>query len=358
MLAYSASVIAFLITVTLLLVLRPLAMAISLVDHPGGRKTHNGTIPVVGGIAILGGLLVAVPLSGELSHHGGVILLAAAFMVLIGALDDRFDLAPPFRLLAHAAAAIALVFGSGFVVSDLGDLVGSGDISTGWLAWPFSVVACMALINAFNMLDGLDGLAGGCALAAFAGLSVIAILSEAPTSAVIACSMLGACLGFLLFNLPAHYNRELRTFMGDAGSTLLGFVLACVALSLIQPTRADIPPVFVLWMLPIPIFELFTSTARRLIQGMSPMKADNGHFHHTLLRAGFSVRLTFFIYFVVSIGSAIIGVVAWRQGVVEPLMFGTFVMFFAAWLGFIAIAPRIAAALPMWLRRDEENLPA
>lgn len=358
MLAYSASVIAFLITVSLLLVLRPLAIAASLVDRPGGRKTHSGTIPVVGGVAMLGGLFVGAPLSGELAHHGWVVILAAAFMVLIGALDDRFDLAPPFRLFAHAVAAIALYYGSGFVVSDLGDLIGFGDVSTGWLALPFTVVAFMALINAFNMLDGLDGLAGGCALAAFAGLSVIAIASQAPTSAVIACSMLGACLGFLIFNLPARYNRQLRTFMGDAGSTLLGFVLACVALSLVQPTRSNVAPVFVLWMLPIPIFELFTSTGRRLMKGMSPMRADDGHFHHSLLRAGFSVRLIFSVYLVISVGSVIIGVVSWRAGVPEPVMFAAFVVTFLVWLGLIRLAPRIASALPMWLRRDRENLPA
>jgi UDP-GlcNAc:undecaprenyl-phosphate GlcNAc-1-phosphate transferase len=354
--AYTASVVAFLITVALLLVLRPLASSIGLVDHPGGRKIHKGEVPVIGGIAMFGGLVVAAVMGGELGHNGIVVILSAAFMILIGALDDRFDLAPQFRLFAHAAAAIALTYGTGFAVLDLGDLLGFGPIATGWLTLPFTVIACMALINAFNMLDGLDGLAGGCALVAMGGLSVIAIASQAPSSAIIACSLLGACFGFLLFNLPAQYNRSFRTFMGDSGSTLLGFVLACVALALIQPSRSDIPPVFILWMLPIPIFELFTSTSRRLIRGRSPLRADQGHFHHQLLQAGFSVRLIFAIYLALSFAAAACGIAALWAGLPEPMMFVLFLLLFVAWLGFMRIAPWIGVALPKQLRRDVGNL--
>jgi UDP-GlcNAc:undecaprenyl-phosphate GlcNAc-1-phosphate transferase len=354
--AYSASVVAFLITVALLLVLRPLAKSIGLVDHPGGRKTHSGEIPVIGGIAMLGGLIVAAGVSGGLGHDGIVVVLAATFMVFIGALDDRFDIAPQFRLFAQAAAAIALTYGTGFVVPDLGDLLGIGLVTTGWLALPFTVVACMALINAFNMLDGLDGLAGGCALVALGGFSVIAIAAQAPTSPIIACSLLGGCFGFLMFNQPARYNRGLRIFMGDAGSTLLGFVLACVALALIQPGRGDVPPVFILWMLPIPIFELFTSTSRRLIRGISPMRADQGHFHHQLLHAGYSVRLIFAIYLGVSVSAATYGIAAHWAGLPEPVMFGVFLLLFVAWLGFMRLAPWIGVYLPTQLRREKERL--
>jgi UDP-GlcNAc:undecaprenyl-phosphate GlcNAc-1-phosphate transferase len=215
----------------------------------------------------------------------------------------------------------------------------------------------MALINAFNMLDGLDGLAGGCGLVAFAGFSAIAVLHGAPTSAILACSMLGACIGFLVFNIPARFNRKLRTFMGDAGSTLLGFMLACVALILIQPTRADIPPVFILWMMPIPIFELFYSTGRRLMRGLSPMHADDGHFHHRLVKAGFSVRRVCSLFVGMAGLAAWGGIAALQAGTPEPLMFGLFVVFFVAWLVFMHFAPAIGARLPVRLRRQVENLP-
>lgn len=354
---FAASIVSFLITTALLLVLRPLASAIRLVDHPGGRKTHSGVVPVIGGIAMLSGLLIAAIMGGELGHQGGVVLLASVFMVFIGALDDRYNLAPQFRLFAQAAAAIALAYGSGFVVLDLGNLLGFGDIKLGWLALPLTVVACMALINAFNMLDGLDGLAGGCGFMALAGLSAVALMHGAPVSAVLAASLLGSCAGFLIFNVPARFNRGLRTFMGDAGSTLLGFMLACVALLLIQPSRTDIAPVFILWMMPIPIFELFTTTGRRIVRGMHPMRPDDGHFHHHFVKAGFSVRLIFSMYVAVSTLSVLTGIAALQAQLPEPLMFGLFVLFYAAWMMLVRYAPGIGARLPTALRRQLENLP-
>lgn len=355
--ACSSTVIAFLVTTSLLLVLRPLADAVGLMDRPGGRKTHRGVIPVVGGIAMFGGVIIAATMSDQLQRHGNVVLLAASLMVLIGALDDRFDLKPQFRLFAHAVAAIALTYGSGFVVRDLGSLLGFGDIPLGWLALPFTVVSCMALINAFNMLDGMDGLAGGCALVAFLGFATVALAHSAPTSAIMSLSLAGACLGFLLFNVPVRFNRGFRTFMGDAGSTLLGFVLAAVALILVQPTQADVPPAIVLWIMPIPIFELFTSTVRRIVKGLSPMQADNGHFHHTLVNAGFSVRLIFAIYIGVSALSALVAILALEEGVAEPVVFLLFLVFFAAWLGFVRLAPAIARSVPHRMRREPEHFP-
>jgi UDP-GlcNAc:undecaprenyl-phosphate GlcNAc-1-phosphate transferase len=214
----------------------------------------------------------------------------------------------------------------------------------------------MALINAFNMLDGLDGLAGGCALIAFGALAAAAIVAGDTSSATISLSLVGACSGFLMFNLPSRRNRGFRTFMGDAGSTLLGFALAGVALIAVQPTRADIAPVFILWMMPIPIFELFTSTVRRAVKGMSPMQADDGHFHHAFIKAGFSVRLIFAIYLGVSAISVYLGVAALHAGTPEPLMFGAFLAFFAAWLGFVKLAPAVSPVLPHRWRRELENL--
>ena len=164
-----ASVASFLVACTMLLVLRPLAEVVGLVDKPGGRKTHHGEVPVIGGIAMFAGLWVAA-INGSGLNEGGIsILLVAAFMVVLGALDDRFDLPPRVRLFAHLSASVALVYSTGFVVPYLGSLLGGAELSLGFAALPFTVVAIIALINAFNMLDGLDGLAGTVGLVALAG---------------------------------------------------------------------------------------------------------------------------------------------------------------------------------------------
>jgi UDP-GlcNAc:undecaprenyl-phosphate GlcNAc-1-phosphate transferase len=163
--------------------------------------------------------------------------------------------------------------------------------------------------------------------------------------------MLGSVAAFLMFNLPTHINRPIRTFMGDAGSTLLGFLLAGLSLKLVQPTMMDLSPIIVLWLMPIPIFELFSSTARRLVRGIPPTQADSGHFHHRLIRAGLSVRAICALYFVVSVGGCSFSVWAFSMNIPEPLVFMGFCLAFATWLLLVASAHRFAGLLPKWFRR-------
>jgi UDP-GlcNAc:undecaprenyl-phosphate GlcNAc-1-phosphate transferase len=348
-----ASIASFLVCCTMLLALRPLAQVVGLVDKPGGRKTHHGEVPVVGGVAIFSGLLVAAAGSPGLGGGSTALLVVAAFMVVVGALDDRFDLPPNVRLFAHLSAAVALVYSTGFVTRDLGDLFSWGDLTLGFLALPFTVVSVVALINAFNMLDGLDGLAGSAGLVALGGIAIIGSSGGVAGVVLVAASLLGAVAAFLMFNLPTHLNRPLRTFMGDAGSTLLGFVLAGLSLTLVQPSTMDLAPVVVLWLMPIPIFELFSSTARRIVRGISPAQADTGHFHHSLVAAGLSVRAICALYFFVSLASCSFGVWAYGAGVSEPALFSGFCLAFAAWLVFVRSAPRFVGLLPTWFRRTD-----
>lgn len=350
-----ASLASFLISCTMLLALRPLAEVVGLVDRPGGRKTHHGDVPVVGGLAMLAGLLVAAVGSDALGHGAASTLLVSVFMVFLGALDDRFNLPPRVRLFAHLSAAVALVYSSGFVVRSLGDLVGFGEVGLGVLALPFTVVSIVALINAFNMLDGLDGLAGSAGLVALGGIMMVSSLSGSAGTLLIAGSMLGAVAAFLMFNLPTRLNRPVRTFMGDAGSTLLGFLLAGLSLTLVQPTSIGLSPMIVLWMMPIPIFELFTSTTRRLVRGLPPTQADTGHFHHLLVAAGMSVRAICALYFVVSVAGCAWGVLAYQSSVPEPVLFVGFCLAFGGWLLLVRSAHRIVAALPQWFRRVDAS---
>lgn len=337
----------------MVLALRPFADVAGLIDRPGGRKTHHGDVPVVGGIAMFAGLMVASVGESRLGHGGVSMLAVALFMVVLGALDDRFNLPPRVRLFAHLSAAVALVYGSGYSVQDLGNLLGLGDIGLGVFSLPFTVVAIVALINAFNMLDGLDGLAGSAGLVALAGIMFIATAGNAGGALLIASSMLGAVAAFLMFNLPVRLNRPVRTFMGDAGSTLIGFVLASLSLGLVQPASMDLSPAIVLWLMPIPIFELFTSTIRRIARGMSPTEADTGHFHHTLVTSGFSVRAICVLYFAVSAASCLFAVWAYTNHLPDSGLFMGFCVVFAGWLVFLRSAQRIITLLPQWFRRTD-----
>jgi UDP-GlcNAc:undecaprenyl-phosphate GlcNAc-1-phosphate transferase len=214
-------------------------------------------------------------------------------------------------------------------------------------------VAIVALINAFNMLDGLDGLAGSAGLVALGGMMVLASWGNTPDTLLLSGSMFGAVGAFLLFNLPIHLNRSVRTFMGDAGSTLLGFLLAAISLKQTQSSVMGLSPMVVVWLMPIPIFELFTSTVRRIVRGVSPAQADTNHFHHALIRAGMSVRTICALYFMVSLACCAFGVWAYRADVPEPMLFAAFCASFGAWLLMVANAGTIVAVLPRWLLRKE-----
>ncbi|MEO6517076.1 MAG: MraY family glycosyltransferase [Steroidobacteraceae bacterium] len=337
----------------MLLALRPFAEVVGLIDRPGGRKTHHGEVPVVGGLAMFSGLLVAALGGGDLGHGGMSVLVVSAFMVVLGALDDRFNLPPKVRLFAHLSAAVALVYSSGYLVRNLGDLMGWGDIDLGVLSLPFTVISIVALINAFNMLDGLDGLAGSAGLVALGGIMTVSSLSGSAGTLLIAGSMLGAVAAFLMFNLPTHLNRPIRTFMGDAGSTLLGFLLAGLSLSMVQPATIGLSPMIVLWLMPIPIFELFASTTRRLVRGLPPTTADSGHFHHVLIAAGMSVRAICTLYFVVSVASCGFGIWAYRNELPTLVLFVGFGLAFGLWLIFVRSASRFVGSLPQWFRRGD-----
>jgi UDP-GlcNAc:undecaprenyl-phosphate/decaprenyl-phosphate GlcNAc-1-phosphate transferase len=344
--------IAFLVTLSLILALRPIAREMGLIDVPGGHKRHAGPVPVIGGIAIFLGSVAAILAVQMANHVHTALFVASALMVFVGALDDRFNLAPYVRIVAHLAAAMTLVLATGYRVDTLGDLLGFGSIAFGSFGFLFTVVATIALINAFNMLDGLDGLAGGTAFVALVGLCVV-FWGQGSTALLVCLALLGSTMAFLIFNLPARFNRPFLAFMGDAGSTLLGFVLAGLCLIAVQPAVAAATPVLILWLLPAPIVELFTSTFRRAATGLSPLKADRGHFHHRLLEADFSVRAIFMIYLGGSSVSAFAGIAMWRSGQSEALMFSLFLLFSVLWLLATHNAKRLAKYLPDALKRGE-----
>ena len=302
------------------------------------------------------GLLVA-SIGGIGLGRGGVdLLLVSTFMVVLGALDDRFNLPPKVRLFAHLSAAVALVYSTGYVVRDLGDLGGWGEIELGVISLPFTVVSIVALINAFNMLDGLDGLAGSAGLVALAGITILSSVGGSAGTVLVAGSMLGSVSAFLMFNLPTHLNRPIRTFMGDAGSTLLGFLLAGLSLKLVQSGEVNLNPMIILWLMPIPIFELFSSTARRVARGMAPTQADNDHFHHRLVVAGLSVRAICSLYFLVSLAGCAFAVWSYNSQLREPVLFGAFCAAFAAWMVFVRFAHRFVVVLPPWFRRTDPTV--
>src|ERR1700686_1161271 len=163
----SSSALAFAVTVVLTVTLRPVALRLHLTDKPGGRKHHVGEIPLVGGIAMLIGILVAAMAAVQATDRWA-LLVPAALLVIVGVIDDRYNVGALVRLVAQMCAALIMMIGGGLYLRDIGDPFGTRLLGVGLFSLPVSVLVTLSVINAFNFVDGIDGLAASMALVALA----------------------------------------------------------------------------------------------------------------------------------------------------------------------------------------------
>ncbi|NBC46428.1 MAG: undecaprenyl-phosphate alpha-N-acetylglucosaminyl 1-phosphate transferase [Gammaproteobacteria bacterium] len=334
--------------------LHPLAPRLGLIDHPDDRrKLHQRAIPPIGGLAIAAGLLTAY-LTAYLttappSPQTGIALLGAALLVLVGSLDDRFNLDYQLRFLAQAGAALILVLGAGIKVTGLGDLLGLGAIELGAFSVPFSVIAVVGLINAFNMIDGIDGLSGGLALLALISLSIAGAAGAmgSPFLLPVACA---ALLPYLACNLGIGRLRQKKIFLGDSGSLLLGYIVAWALISATQPTAAaadqtaaapSLAPVIAIWLVAIPLLDVFNVMGWRMLRNRSPFKADRSHLHHMLTRVLGHARVALVVILTLASLFAAAALVAWQLGVPEPVLFYAALLVFAGYVLMQTRVPRV-----------------
>jgi UDP-GlcNAc:undecaprenyl-phosphate/decaprenyl-phosphate GlcNAc-1-phosphate transferase len=310
-----------LVTILFMFALRPLARGMGLIDRPGGRKMHIGEVPVIGGLAMAGGLAVGALYSYTALQGFAFFITATALLVFIGALDDRYDLPASVRFLAQICAALLMVAGADVSAIDIGQPFFGAVVELGWLSTPFSIMIVLTAINAFNMFDGSDGVAGIQALIALAFMALACVVGGASDCVPILLALMGCILGFLIFNWPLKQTRNVRAFMGDAGSTMLGFSLAWLSLDLSQGPARVISPVVALWVFALPLFDLFSSMVRRVSQGASPFHGDSEHLHHLLRRFGLSSRQVAQIVLLASSVLAAIGMGAYFSGIDDGWLF-------------------------------------
>ena len=174
MASWPAFIVAFIVTIVFLSALRPIAKAIGLVDKPGGRKTHDGHVPIVGGMAMFAGMFVA----SLLVPHGPFawlpLVIASAILVTVGVIDDRFHIPASVRMSAQLAVVLLMVFGAGLSLGSIGDPFGTGEIVMGRFTLIFTALVTLSMINAYNLIDGVDGLAGSLTLLALLAVAQVA----------------------------------------------------------------------------------------------------------------------------------------------------------------------------------------
>lgn len=316
-----ASAVAFAITIAFMMALRPFAKSTGLVDRPGGRKFHVGDVPIIGGLAMFLGVLAGLVVIGIVDKNSVGMVFSFFLLVLIGAIDDKYSVPAIVRVLVQVAAVLIMVSGTGFQLASIGDPFGSGEILLGPFALFGTLLVAITVINAYNLVDGVDGLAGILALVALIAVSLVGGFGVLST--VVALIVAASVVGFLLFNFPIIANRPVRAFMGDAGSTLLGFTIFWATLGVSQGTNAIISPVAGLWFAAIPVFDCLTCFVRRISAGKSPFRPGRDHFHHTLKRGGFGVRQKLAILGGLQVAYAAFAVAAHLVGVADVILFAS-----------------------------------
>ena len=262
-----------------------LAVRIGAVDVPrDNRRMHKVPIPRLGGLAIVIAFLLCTFLFVKLDSQIQGVLLGAIIILVVGVLDDCLTLKAMPKFIAQIVAAY-LVYRSGCEIRYVTNPFSVQPIDLGFFSGFVTVVWIVMMTNAVNFIDGLDGLAVGVSGISTGTMLVIAMLLGEESVAVILAALLGACLGFIPFNFnPA------RIFMGDTGSTFLGFVLASMSVQGLFKMYAVISFVVPFLILGVPFFDITFAVIRRLAKRQNPMTADRGHIHHRLIDMGLNQK--------------------------------------------------------------------
>jgi len=322
---WQANLIALVSAYLAIKVLRPIAVYFNLVDIPAGRKQHVGHIPLIGGLSIYVGVLVAI-LAVYPIHDKLFYLAASASLILVtGLVDDIKQLGVWVRILIQAIACVIMIKGAGIYIESLGDLFGTGVIHLGQWGIPFTVISVIGLVNAVNMSDGIDGLTGSLALVAILGVFVFESISGNYRLFDFLLIMVAALIPYLLTNLSIISDRKI--FLGDAGSMFIGFILAWVLIGLSQGdgsgTRQAIQPVNVLWCVSLPVIDTLVVIIKRLRAGRSPFHPDRSHIHHILENLGLNTRQSLVALIMIALVLMAIGALAqllWPQASVGLFM--------------------------------------
>jgi UDP-GlcNAc:undecaprenyl-phosphate GlcNAc-1-phosphate transferase len=290
---YVIAGLSFLLAVIITPLVRKLAFATGLVDAPDGhRKLHGRTVALGGGLAVLASMGISLVTCGiigsrwiDIGNADRSFLVAIAgssiFLVIVGLLDDKFEIRGRQKLLAQIAAVFCVVVFGGLRIDRI-EIFGV-QIEMGVAAIPFTMFWLLGAINALNLIDGVDGLATTIGLVFSVALSILATMNTFAVDGVCALAMAGALAGFLIYNLPPA-----QIFLGDAGSMLIGLVLGVLAIrcSLKGPATVALAAPTAIWA--VLIFDVGMAILRRKLTGRSLYTTDRGHLHHVLQKHGFS----------------------------------------------------------------------
>lgn len=321
----------FIFSLFFLFLSRKFAKKIGLVDKPNHRKCHHGQIPLAGGIATYVSICFTFFYSEHYISHVLLYLTCTGVLVVTGALDDRFDISVLARAIIQALVAVVMMVFSGSYINSLGYIFGSWEMMLGPFGYLITLFAVWAAINAFNMVDGIDGLLGGLSCVSLGTIGILLTLENNSSLALWCFAIIAAILPYILLNLGVLGCRY-KVFMGDAGSTMLGFTIIWLLLLSTQGWDHPMHPVTALWIIAIPLMDMIAIMYRRVRKGINPFEPDQQHIHHLIIRAGFSSRQAFIIITFAAVIFAFFGVAGerwllWPESVMLFLWIGVFLLY-------------------------------
>jgi UDP-GlcNAc:undecaprenyl-phosphate GlcNAc-1-phosphate transferase len=292
-------------------VVRHVALRLGIIDRPNARKIHVNPVPLLGGVAIYGAFIAAVLLFGNRFRLNELvsILVGASLMSFLGVWDDRRSLSPLLKLVGQFLAASILVL-SGVRIGTFPWEPLNIAVTLGWV---------VVITNAMNLLDNMDGLSGGIGTTAAIFFLLLAAMNDQYLVGALSAALVGACLGFLVYNLnPASI------FMGDAGSLFLGFILAAVGIKLRFPEGVQI----VTWMVPVlilglPLFDTTLVIVSRLRRRFNPLTTPGkDHVSHRLVALGYTRREAVLICYLVCAGLGVVALFITQANILEGYIVG------------------------------------
>lgn len=307
-------VIAFAVTP----LVKRLAFRVGAVDIPKDeRRMHKKPIPRLGGLAIVAGCIISLLCFANMSRQLMGILLGSAIIVAVGIIDDIHSLSAGIKLIFQIIAALIAVM-NGVLVQTITNPFpfGSAYLDFGIWAVPLTVIWIVAVTNAMNLIDGLDGLAAGVATISAITTLLIALLSGNIQIAVITAALAGSCIGFIPYN-----KNPAQIFMGDTGSTFLGFLLATVSVTGLFKLYAAISAVVPFLILGFPIYDTISAFTRRILKGQNPMKADRSHTHHKLIDMGMNQKQAVATLYMVGCVLGLFAVMMVSHGFLKAVLF-------------------------------------
>lgn len=349
-----ALVVAFVLVICLVPLLGTIAPSFGWVDTPDHRKHHTGQIPLVGGLAIILAFAITKLMLGIAGAPSVGFWLASGMLFATAFLDDRFPIRARYRFAVQLMAGVTICYFGNTVFDQMGWLIGPFNLSLGPVfGLIVTVLFVAAFINALNFTDGADGLAGGFALVSlfwfFVAIGLIALRAEPRIENIsllkTLLAVIGATAGFMLFNLRTVFLKRAKVFLGDGGSYFLGFVLAWLAVhssSAFGDQR--LPFSSALWILALPIVDMFAVITRRLINGGDATTPDRKHMHHMMPALGFPVERSVPMLLSLQFLCGFIGVAGWFAQLPAYWMFWAFV---------VAALAYSAATFSFWRRRDQ-----